>query len=384
MGPINNPKTIIAATNLFDTSHVDPVNLIPKEVISLILSNLEDIGLQLSSAVNKQWFAASVDAGKLKELKSINLCLELAIEFLENKDCEDKDIIHDNNLGALYEFRGTEIIGINLQQVKLSSDCGKEKLLNVLKNLNCEDLLKLSFLLKTGNKNLFNIAKIYQEIEIIELADTNWKIEKREYFEKHPNSNIVYSNRYPNLSNRKFSKKIDELASLGHFNKAVELTKKSTFDLEILFTNLNKAQIYKSINPALTLLENLLNNKNEKQLSVALNALSLFTENPTFFQRIFKLAEETKDFTSKYPAFGNISGGLLNFNENASNNIVKIANKIASGLPDNVLVEISLALMKDGKKDEATKVAKQIKVRDLRKSTRAEIRSDDKYSCIIM
>lgn len=362
-----DPTSNLRIGSLFDTTHVSPASLLPPEVIFLILSNIDDFGIQVCSNVNKQWNTVSVNVGKFRELKSIVLHLELSIFFLENKDSEFSEV-DTEILRALYGFGEIEISGFSLQQIKLSSDETKNKIINILKHLNTFDLIEL-IKISEITKNLFKTAQIYKEIDILKNTETNLMIR-----------------------NQRISQKVPQLAEVDQLDKAVELTlTSSSVAMGLLFSQLNKAPIYKSINLVIKLLNYLIIGKNDQQLYRMLFALS--SRHPlvqnNFFAKIGKLAHGTDDFAVSYPTFGNILGILLNYNkykgeQKNADEIIRLAQLLALKLPYKTLIDISKNLLKDGKKKEATLVAMQILDNDLKKTTLAKIKSHNKDSCIMM
>lgn len=363
MEPINN--TTKYAVDLLNITHTSPINLIPQEVISLIISNLNDRSIQLCSIVDKSWSAASIDAGRSKELKEIYFGVELVSNYLDKQNSISPDEKNIGIMTALAEYKQCKIPGFNLQLVKLASENAKEKILNILKNLDMNVLDALDDLDLNQQTDLFDIAEIYKKIE-----------------------NIENSEAYPLVKIKDLSEQRKYLLIFKQFNKAVEVSKKIPHDLEPLLKALNKAPMFKSINPLLTLLENLIISKNNDQIESLAHyrfnkgkLASILNQPDTkqFFEKFCKFTYEKNDFLLKYPAFVNILGELLNHkgSDYMDVMITEQAIKIANDLPSNILIDISMTLLKNGKKEEAIDVAMQIKESNLRESSLAEIKPHD-------
>ena len=210
-------------------------NTLPIHLFEEILSYLNVLDTQSASQVSKLWNVSAIDTAKHEELVEINKFIKFICGNIEESS-------YPTQIKDLRALIGDKKIlnAVNLNQVKYSALEIREKILNVLKDLDnkvLSALEKLSINLKNPVffQNVFELARIYRNADEIKELD--------EGIEKDRALKLVYMEL---LENRCFDKALEvanlmplerekDLAFLGI---GIELLKRGYFDKALKITDL--------------------------------------------------------------------------------------------------------------------------------------------------
>lgn len=164
MEPTNN-ITRLNNNLLFQSADVIPqLPVLPQELINHIFSQFSNSDIQNASSATKLWNVEIMDYVK-KEIQSIEFFI---LNHLDAK-------VYDKEINALKTVMcETKILdSANLLNVKASTISFEKKIINILKNISKEDLIKLNGIFQEQNKNshfenIFNLAQVYKEFEKLE------------------------------------------------------------------------------------------------------------------------------------------------------------------------------------------------------------------------
>lgn len=290
MEPIN--RSLINIDQLTqDPCYMDQ-DIIPYELIEMIMSYFDNMDLQQLSFVNKSWKIISLDTAIRREF-SIKSFINLTVRHLDK---------HEETQNELKKIVQESLIlkSLNLMDVKTSILDSQKKIIHILQDLEISELINLDTSFRQENQqnhpllSLLQISKIYNEINNIKAIN-------------------------PAFQEKRLNKIIEFLIFYGHYEKSIEVIDKITH------------QSYKA-NSALTLTSSIIKiYKTEiaiKRISQLLLILS--KENPhdsfsalavcldtliknNFFEEVIEFAEKTANFASEHPDFGNILGMILKY-----------------------------------------------------------------------
>lgn len=141
------------------------------ELIQFILTDANYEDNHLTGGISKAWNSAFVDINKTQEFRSLKSFVDFAVAHLD----EDKYADQIKELASAID--GTPILkSVNLLEVKSSSYELKEKILNILKNVDQLDLKLLESKFKESNKDIVipKFPHLVEEYKSLDLITTNF------------------------------------------------------------------------------------------------------------------------------------------------------------------------------------------------------------------
>lgn len=323
------------------TCYMD-TQVIPIELIELILATFDNMDLQQLSCVNKSWNVISIKKAQKTCEHSVRSFIDLTIEHFNDPYIENilRKIINESTI----------LKSSTLREVNTSLYDTRQKIINNLKWLDFEQHDNLIIFFEKNHRNhpqfsLVLISQIYSEVDKIKMYDVM-------------------------LHGMKFSLRIDLLAGYNDYDKAIETLNRMRSNAgsfkgsfipssarKLTISILEKYKIEFTIERLHKLL--LILSKGDTLVHESTKVLL----NHAFFDEIFELSKKTPDFASQYPAFGNILSVIFK-TQNAD-----INTKISCSLSPSLMRDISQNLFEIGNENEASLVEHWIQ---------------DDYTCIVM
>lgn len=134
---------------------------IPVEIFDEVLSYLQPQELMTTRAVSRTWHQQSIDVGKKAEDALARFFIETAVEKLDDKKYSEQKA----KLLSLASDR-TVLGSVNLMDIVTSMHTLRDKIINILKEIDFEDLITMDSLLENERKPvLFNFVCKYAMLE---------------------------------------------------------------------------------------------------------------------------------------------------------------------------------------------------------------------------
>ncbi|MEX0961450.1 MAG: F-box protein [Simkaniaceae bacterium] len=335
------PKSDFTDYNPFiENNSKNFIDEIPPEILSIILSKLDNKSIENASTVCRHWKEISLDVAHRAQSSAIEAYVNSIRNELKEQSYADQLLEINSNIK---NFKSENLIEINSFVKKQ-----KNLLINILKDLEEDDLKRLEELVEKQPTpkffgNLFTLAKLYRQIDLA----------------KQSPDNFTKSKALQDIS--------EELANNGNFEKSTEVALKAVeFALMIPDNDSCKFMALKNIP------ENLAKNGDfEKAVEVALMIPNSWAKSKAL-QNISEVLKENGDFEkavevalmipnswAKSKALQNISEVLK------ENGDFEKAVEVALMIPNNwvkslVLKNISENLTKNGDFEKAIEVALMI------------------------